>query len=433
MRMKKFMSLLLVGVMTLSLAACAGGSKDDSGAKADNEEQPYAGEEITVLLPPWYEEGITAAIPDFEEKTGITVKLEIMDWDPLKDRIVNACSSNQAPADITEFSWDWVGTFGASGWYEPLNEYMDEEFWEDCLTKDSYKYGEDYLAIPIYNDFRMTYLNTADFEEAGVTGIPTDAFELLDAAKKIKESGVEEYPISLPLSATAGATTPWFMLTKSLGGELFDEEYNPLFLEEDSAGYRAMEWIMTGYEEGLINPAAVDYQGTDIVDRFMNGEGSIDIAGWSGNVTEYFNQDKSAIAEEVSVVKVPGAGSETATYSLLEGVGIPSASEHKEAAAEFLKYINTEEFLKTFFTEYGIFPSSQKVIDSLIESGDIPGGEIVSEVLATIEPLFPQGAPEWYGTWEGETATIMNQMAKGEMDLKAGLQAIADSASELQK
>lgn len=416
--------------LALMLAGC---SSSESGKSSKTSDKPYAGEEITVLLPSWYEEGITAGIPEFEEQTGITVKLEIMDWDALKDRIVTSCSSGTAPADITEFSWDWVSTFGASGWYEPLNNYFDNELWDDCVTKDSYKYGSDYLAMPIYNDFRMTYVNSKDFKDAGIDSVASDAFELLEQAKQIKEKGVEDYPISLPLSATAGATTPWFMLTKSLGGELLDDNYEPAFLESDSAGYKAMKWIFDAWDAGLINPAAVEYQGSDIVDHYMNGDGSIDIAGWSGNVTEYFNKEKSAIADDVEVIKVPGNGSETRTYSLLEGVGIPSTSEHKEAAAEFIKFINTDSFLKTFFTDYGIFPNSQKVIDELIESGDIPGGEIVSEVLGTIEPLFPQGAPEWYGTWEGETATIMNQMAKGELDLDGGLQKIADSAKELNK
>lgn len=424
---KKVLSLVLAMVMALSLAACSGKTEETSNAG----EKPYAGQEITVLIPPWYEEGITATIPEFEEATGIKVKLDVMDWDPLKDRIVTACSSGQAPADVTEFSWDWVGTFGAAGWYEPLNGYLDEAFWSDSMTKDTFKYSDNYLAIPIYNDFRMTYVASKDFEAAGIKEMPQSADEMLEAARKIKASGVEEYPISLPLSATAGTTTPWFMLTKSLGGELFDENMNPMFLEKDSAGHKAMEWIMTGLNEGLINPASLDYQGMDVVDHFINGEGSIDIAGWAGNVTEYFNAEKSKISESVKVVKVPGADANSRTYGLLEGWGIPSASEHKEAAAEFLKWVSREEFIESFFLDYGIFPSSKNVMDKLIADGKIPGGDTVSEVLGTIEPLFPQGAPEWYGTWEGEVASIMNQMAKGSLTLDQGLQAIADSAAKL--
>lgn len=431
-KLRKVLCFLVVGILAISLTACQGKDKAETKESAKGD-KPYAGQTINVLLPPWYEKGITAAIPDFEQKTGIKVKLEIMEWDPLKDKIVTAASSNTAAADVTEFSWDWVGSFGAAGWYEPLNKYLGDDFWADSMTKDSFKYKDNYLAVPIYNDFRMTYVNTADFNKAGVKDVPTDAFELLEAAKKIKASGAEKYPISLPLSATAGTTTPWFMLTKSLGGELFDENYKPLFTQKDSAGYKAMDWIMKGLKEGLINPAAVDYQGTDVVDHFKNNQGSIDIAGWSGNITEYFNKEKSKISSEVKVIKVPGNKTETHTYSLIEGVGIPAASKHKEAAAEFIKYINTEKFVTSFFKDYGIFPSSKKVIDTLVKSGDIPGGEVVSEVIKTVQPLFPQGAPKWYSTWEGEVGTIMNQMAKGKLSMDEGLKKIADSAEKLNK
>ena len=426
MKKKAFLLIFALGLL-VCLAACGG---ETANPDAEND-QPYAGEEISVLLPPWYEEGVTAAIPEFEEATGIKVKLEIMDWDPLQDRIVTACSGGTAPADVTEFSWDWTGTYGAAGWYEPLNDYFDEAFWEDSTTKDALKYQDNYYAVSIYNDFRMTYVNGADFTAAGITEIPADADDILEAARTIKASGTEEYPIALPLSATSATTTPWFMLTKSMGGELFDEAMQPLFTEEDSAGYQAMAWIMTAWEEELINPAVVDYEGMDVVDRFKTGEGSIDIAGWAGNVTEYFNAEKSSIADSVQVIKVPGVDGATATYSLLEGWGIPAASEHKGAAAEFLKWMTTPESAERLFLDYGIFPSSQQVIDKLVADGSIPGGEIVSEVLGTIQPLIPQGAPEWYGTWQEQTATIMNQMAKGELTLDQGIQAIADAAIEL--
>ncbi|WP_130863550.1 ABC transporter substrate-binding protein [Bacilliculturomica massiliensis] len=427
---KRGIAAALCGLMIFALGACGSDSGESGGTQEGKE---FAGEEIAVLLPPWYEEGIAATIPEFEEATGIKVNLEILDWDPLRDRIVTACSSGKAPADVTEFSWDWVGNFGAAGWYAPLNDSLDDAFWADSMTKDTFKYGEDYLAVPIYNDFRLTYVNKADFTAAGIEAVPAGADEILEAARKIKASGVEEYPVALPLSAVAATTTPWFMLTKSYGGELFDENYQPLFLEKDSAGYRAMNWIMTGLSEGLIDPASLDYQGMDVVDRFKLGQGSIDIAGWAGNVTEYFNSEKSQISDSVEVIKVPGAEGVSRTYGLLEGVGIPAASEHKGAAAEFIKWINRPEFVESFFVDYGIFPSSQAVIDKLVGEGKIPGGEVVSEVLGTIEPLFPQGAPEWYGNWESETAAVMNQMAKGQLSLDAGLAAIADAAAKLQK
>lgn len=389
-----------------------------------------AGEEITVLLPPWYQEGLEAAIPAFEEATGIKVDLQILDWEPLQDRIVTSCSAGTAPADVTEFSWDWTGIYYQAGWYTPLNDYFDESMWEDILSKDAFSYEGNYMAVPIYNDFRLTYVDTADFEAAGISEIPSTADGIFAAAEAIKEAGACEYPIALPLSATSATTTPWFMLTKAYGGELFDDDWNPLFLEQDSAGYKAMSWVMNAYNEGLVNPAALDYKGTDVVDHFKNGDGSIDIAGWAGNITEY-TKDDSAIADTVKVIQVPGTEDGSRTYGLQEGVGIPSASEHKEAAVAFIKWINEESFMETFFTDYGIFPNHASTIEALTKADAMPQGETISKAMETIEPLFPQGAPSWYASWESDVGTYMNQIAKGELTIEQGLQAIADSAAKL--
>ncbi len=41
--------------------------------------------------------------------------------------------------------------------------------------------------------------------------------------------GIATYPIALPLSATEGSATAWYLLTKAFGGELFDKDFKPLF------------------------------------------------------------------------------------------------------------------------------------------------------------------------------------------------------------
>lgn len=428
---KVLLGLSILLMFTLMLTACGSGAKTESGKTTDTANaKPYAGQEITVLLPPWYQKGLEAAIPDFEAATGIKVNLQILDWEPMKDRIVTSCSAGVAPADVTECNWDWAGPYGEAGWYEPLNDYFDAAFWDDIVTKDIFSYNGKYMAVPIYNDFRLTFVDAADFTAAGITDIPATADGMYEAAKKIKAAGVTDYPIMLPLSATAATTLPWFMLTKAYGGELFDADWKPLFLEQTSAGYKAMSWIINGYKEGLVNPAALDFKGTDVVERFNNGEGSIDIAGWSGNVTEYTKQD-SAIAATVKIIKVPGTAERSRTYGLQEGVSIPAASEHKGAAAEFIKWINRADFLETFFTDYGIFPNRASTIQSLSAAGKMPEGKLVNEAMSTVEPLFPQGAPSWYAAWESDVSTYMNQMAKGELTIDQGLQAMANSAAKL--
>lgn len=424
--MKNMLIFGLVAMMLFTFTAC--GSKIDGTANEQVKEEKNVEKEITALLPPWYEFP-QSMLDDFENETGIKVNLEIMDWDPMTDKIFTAIAAGQSPADVTEFSWDWVGKFGKAGWYTPLNDKLGESFFEDITTKDIYKYEDNYLAVPIYNDFRVSYVNRKDYESAGVE-IPTTPDELLNTARIIKESGVEEYPISIPLSSTAGTTTPWFLLTKTYGGELFDENFEPTFTDPQSPSYKAMEWIATAIREELINPAAISMQGTDIVDRFKKGEGSFDLAGWAGNVTMYKDGEQSEIANEVEVVKVPFVGN-TRSYGLHEAIGIPSASENKEYAIEFIKYLNRPEILERLFDDMGIFPNHQTTIDKAIEDGKLP--KVFGEVMPTIEPLFKQGAPNWYAEFESEAASTINEIAKGNVSVKDGLESLAEYSRNLQK
>ncbi|WP_392486774.1 ABC transporter substrate-binding protein [Haloimpatiens sp. FM7315] len=436
MKKRKNLSLFLSLVITLSLClGLIGCSKSNTNTsnKDASEKKDFKGTEITALLPPWYKFS-DEMLKDFEKETGIKVKLEIMEWDSLVDKVLTSCASGVAPADVTEFSWDWVSKFGKAKWYEPLNKYFDKESLKDITTKDIFKYKDDYLAIPIYNDFRLTYLNTAYFKKAGITENPKNIDELLKAAITMKEKGVVKYPITIPFSATAGTTTPWFLMTKAYGGDLFDENFKPLFLDKDSAGYKAMDFLIKGLKDyKIIDPASVGMQGTDVVESFKNGNSAIDLAGWAGNVSSYTNPKESKIADTLEVIQVPGLNGKSRTYGLHEAIGIPAASTKKDAAAEFIKWLNKPEVVKKLFIELGIFPNHQSTIDQLIKEKKLYGGEAISKAMPTIEPLFKQGAPVWYTEFETDVATTMNQMAKGSLTVDAGLKHIAEKAEKLAK
>ncbi|MEY4908811.1 MAG: hypothetical protein RL260_2529 [Pseudomonadota bacterium] len=66
--------------------------------------------------------------------------------------------------------------------------------------------------------FGSIALAAAQAADAGVTAMPKTLDELVAAAKAIKDKGIAKYPIGLPLSATEGASTSWYLLTKAFGG-----------------------------------------------------------------------------------------------------------------------------------------------------------------------------------------------------------------------
>jgi len=47
-----------------------------------------------------------------------------------------------------------------------------------------------------------------------------------------------KYPLTIPMAATEGGVTPWYLLTLANGGQLFDSSFKPLFQKPGSAGYK---------------------------------------------------------------------------------------------------------------------------------------------------------------------------------------------------
>ncbi|NLX02899.1 MAG: sugar ABC transporter substrate-binding protein [Syntrophomonadaceae bacterium] len=431
MKKKKSLVLIITVLVLATLCFTGCGNNDKQTDSPEAGAKKFSGTTLNVLLPPWYEFS-PAMLDDFTKETGIKVDLQIMDWDPCLDKIVTSNAAGVAPADVTVMNWDWVGKFGAAGWCEPLNNHFDDDFFEDITTRSLFKYKDQYIAIPIYNDFRVTYINKDYFKKAGIERMPTTPDELMQDAITIKEKGVCEYPLLVPFTATGATTTPWYLLTKAYGGELLSETNEPLFASKDSAGYKAMEFLIKGLKDyQVIDPASIGWKGTDVVDNFKAGQGAIDIAGWAGNVSLYTNPKESKIVDSVQVIKVPGQNGKSRTYGLQEGLSVPAKSKNKEAAVEFIRWLNTPENVEKLFIDKGIFPNHHSTIVKLANEGKLPGGQTMVEVLPTIESLFPQGVPEWNMEFETETFTTMNQMAKGAMTLDQGMNHLADTVKKL--
>jgi multiple sugar transport system substrate-binding protein len=188
--------------------------------------KPYAGQSITVLLPPW------GTLPKdmtdrFTAETGIALDMQTLGWDEIRTKIVTSELAGTAPADVTEVDWSWVGQFGAAGWYEPLDAVVSASLRKDAPTDKIFTYDGKLVAMPYNNDYRILIVNAAKAGQAGISAAPKTLDELTADARAVKAKGVVAFPIGLPLSATEGTATAWYLLTKAFGGELFDKDFKP--------------------------------------------------------------------------------------------------------------------------------------------------------------------------------------------------------------
>jgi multiple sugar transport system substrate-binding protein len=389
--------------------------------------KPLAGQSITVLMPSPQGSNIAA---DFEAETGIHVDLQTLSWDDIRPKLVTSLIAGTAPADVTEFDWSWTGQFSTADWYMPLNDVIDADTVKDIGVSKIFTVNGKLLGVPYTNDFRVMLINKKHFTDAGITQTPKTLDELVAAAKQIKEKGISTYPIGLPLSATEGASTSWYLLTKAFGGELFDKDFNPLFTTPDSAGYKALAFELMLLKDGLVDPASTTLKDTEINEgMFSQGITSIMISGEPGRLGAMNDPKQSKIAGQAEAILVPTASGETRTFGLPEALAIPNVSKNKEAAIAFIKWFTSKDFQKKNFVN-GFLPTRTSALSELNAAGGLHSGDTLVTQSKTVEALFPQGTPPWYPQFSSAVNTAINSAAKGQMTVDQAMQSIADATKQ---
>lgn len=384
----------------------------------------FAQDQLSVLLPPW------GTLPkdltdQFAQSAGVTLDAQTLGWDEIRTKIVTSMVANTAPASATEVDWSWVGQFGAAGWYQSLNGGISADVLADVPTASIFSYGGEVLGVTYNNDFRVMIYNKNHLASANVSAVPTTPDELLAAARAIKAAGVADHPIGLPLSASEGTSTAWYLMTKVFGGELFDDNFEPLFVDKDSAGYKAMEFEISAIKEGLIDPSSTGLKDVEIHELFKSGKITFDVAGWAGNLSVYTDPDKSQVADGAAAALMISTIGKARTIGLPEAVGIPTGAANKEGALAFINWLLEPATQIAAYETLGNLPPRLSVLEQLNADGKLVEGDVILAQAALVEPLFAQGAPAWYPDFSSSVSSNLNLAAKGQITVEEAVQRIA--------
>lgn len=391
-----------------------------------------AAEPLSVLLPPWVT--LPKEMTDkYTAKTSGTLDIQTLGWDEIRTKIVTSMVANTAPASATEMDWSWVGQFGSAGWYDDLSGILTEDLKADLPTTSIFTYDGKLIGVPYNNDFRVLIYNKAHLAKAGIAEAPKTPDDLLADAKAIKEKAGVEYPIGLPLSATEGSATAWYLLTKAFGGDLFGADWKPLFTDPASAGYKAMAFELQALKDGLIDPASTSLKDVEIQELFKSGKITFDVAGWAGNLAVYTDASKSQVASDAAAALVPNVTGKSVTIGLPGALGVPVSAKDKETAHAFINWMLDPDTMVDNYVKLGNLPTRISVLEKLNKEGKLKQGDVLIAQAALVQPLFAGGAPGWYPEFSTAVANNLNAAAKGEVTVDQAVAAIAAAAAEAQQ
>ena len=411
-----------VAAMAVLVVLAATGSSTAASRKAAED---IRGQTITVLVP--YRVP-PAVIASFTKATGVKVNYVVTGWDATHSKLVVANTARTYIADVAEFDWSFTGQFAGAKWVEPLDDLLPKPLLADLASTDAaFKSGGKTYAACFSNDFRISLYNKKLFAKAGITAFPKTLTELGTAADKLKAAGVK-YPLSIPMGATEGGVTPWYLLTLANGGQLFDKNFKPAFDKPGSAGYRALQWEALAVKKGWVSPGAVSLDDSAAFDRFTAGQTAMVLATGPGNLVTANDPKESSIAGQAAAALVPGVNGPGASFGLPEGLSIPVTAKHKAAAAAFIAWWQKSANAISIYEKEGNLPCGASVIKQLAASGKLAGGKVLANELKLVEPLFPQGAPVWYSQFSSDAQGLINAAVKGQMSVGDALSQLASKA-----
>ena len=342
----KRMLAFTVALLVLSIFAWAGGQGESGAADGGTE-----GTTIAVALRSLPEtDYFIPRIPEFEEATGIEVRIVQYPEQQLRDKIVEDISSGAGQFDIVALDSFSLPQFVAAGWLLPLDTVISSDRWEAADVDDFsagvlqlLSSGEHLYALPIYAEtsqlmYRKDLFDAADMQP------PETMEELIAAAEYFTDRDNDQYGIAMRGLRGFGMNMYIFAgFLHAYGGDFFTEDYRAAF--SNAAGLEAGEV----YVDLLANygpPGQANFSWDDVQNAFTSGTTAM-IIDANNFYTRIEDPEKSTIHGKIGYTTVPEGpfGAYPSIYSL--GMGISSEGAHTEAeqqaAAEFLLWATSYE------------------------------------------------------------------------------------------
>jgi multiple sugar transport system substrate-binding protein len=424
--------------LALGLAACGGSTSSGTSSSAGSSQT--SGVTITVALANTALP--KAALADFTRQTGIKVKWVDIDWDSLQTKISAAATASTYFADATDVDWSRVGQLGKLGWFYPMEQFLNtKSMAPDMPQLASFTVDGKVIGIPYDASFMVTTVNKDLFAKAHITTTPTTLDEYTADLKKLQTSGVSAHPLDIPFAAAEGLSTYWYETTGALGGTILDKSYKPQFTSPDSPGYKAAAWMISAIKSGLVPKSNINVTDSQGMQTLM-AKGSVAsiFSDYSGNVGTLYNVPaSSSVVNQVEYIPTPGAAGASQNWSNPDGIGIPKEAKYPKAAAKFIQWFTSEQQQVDFAGVNGAakawatypLPSHLSAVKVMATKGNLVGGDILSQMLATSKPVFEGGVPPWYPQFSNSVYTNLHAAAAGSETVAAAIKAIAATANGL--
>lgn len=314
--------------------------------------------EINIYTINWRIDEYNVAISEWLEENMPNVKAKFIGLADYDAEITTLLSFSPESVDICLSRGPMWRLWVASGWLMPLDDFEGADELKAMMYTRALQSGSvegEWYATVWYRHLLVMFYNERILEEAGFDAPPVTWEEMVDMSLTIKEKGLCEYPLApySMLPRTLRLNRLWRYMSTTMTEDLepvhWDEDLNPLFLDEDSASYKAVQFLHDIIYKHKITPEALfSIEWSQLVS--MLGEGEF-VFGAEAlfNARTLNTMETSKEAGNIKLMLWPG--SHYVMEDMSGGFVIPKAAmekgeDYKQAIWEIYRYVCGPEWKK---------------------------------------------------------------------------------------
>ncbi|WP_329303074.1 sugar ABC transporter substrate-binding protein [Streptomyces sp. NBC_00659] len=383
-----------VTITLLTAATACGGGSSSGGSNASPKTLTYwaSNQGASIEID---KKTLAPELAKFEKQTGIKVKLEVVPWSDLLNRILTATTSGQGP-DVLNIGNTWSASLQATGALLPWDaknfaKIGGKDRFVDSALGSTGAEGKDPAAVPLYSMAYALYYNKQMFADAGIANPPATWDELVADGKKLSKGG--KWGIGAEGSNASENIHHAFVFAKQHGADFFTADGAADFTN-DGAVAAVKQYVDLMAKDKIIAPGNAEYAQNQSVSDFAKGKNAMLL--WQSAAANLKSQGMSEDAYGIAPVPVqsgtPGTG--TNVNSMVAGINLAVFKNTKnlDGAAKFVKFLTSDAEQKILNGAYSSIPPVKTAqTDTAFNS---PSNAVLKDTLAKSAAALPQVADE---------------------------------------
>jgi multiple sugar transport system substrate-binding protein len=425
-----------------AVAALTGVAGPLAACKPPEETGGAAGTNLDFVIWNYNVETVQSNIDRFQKKyPKIKVDLSDFSWPSYHETMVNRFQS-KTPMDVAYDGGNWLPEFAAAGWVVPLEDhfswvkdYEDKTFgfaWQD-MSNDGKVYG-----LPYYADTVSFLYNEKVLKDAGISKPPETWEELTEQAKSLQQKGMED-PFIIEMAQDLPTITEAFTsMVFGQGGQMFDEQANPLWTDSGSPMAQQMQWLVDAANKDNIL-TFVPHE-TDAVREMNTGRHAFTVL-YNYNLASLNNKATSPRAGEFKLALMPGETQECygfAKFYNMTQMAVDRGDAVVDACGKFIEYSAGEtegEYVvaKRWALESGLGFGQKPLFNDPEVRNSFSKWIDLDLWREQLERARAQRYTKWYGIWDEFFRREYAKAMAGETSAEDALAAIAEEWNKLKE